>query len=258
MVEHDGQVGQLLKKLNNLGIANNTIVIYTTDNGAETFTWPDGGTTPFRGEKNTNWEGSYRVPALVRWPGLVQPRTEINEIVSAEDWVPTLVAAAGTPDIKDKLLQGYSAGDKTYKVHLDGYDQREHGLLARPPTSAASSSTGRTTETSPACGTTSTRWCSWSSRPMAWRCGCSRLCRCAHRRYSTCDPTPSSLGTTRQAHTTNGSLSTRSFWSPRRRSWGKHLSTFQELPAAAEAGKLLNRSGYGKIDKSEDQQLAAA
>ena len=128
MVEHDGQVGQLLKKLDDLGIADNTIVIYTTDNGAETFTWPDGGTTPFRGEKNTNWEGSYRVPAMVRWPGLVQPRTEINDIFSAEDWVPTLVAAAGEPDIKDKLLQGYDAGGKTFKVHLDGYDQRD--LLA--------------------------------------------------------------------------------------------------------------------------------
>ena len=128
MVEHDGQVGQLCKKLDDLGIADNTIVIYTTDNGAETFTWPDGGTTPFRGEKNTNWEGGYRVPALVRWPGLVQPRTEINDIVSAEDWVPTLVAAAGEPDIKNKLLQGYDAGGKTFKVHLDGYDQRD--LLA--------------------------------------------------------------------------------------------------------------------------------
>ena len=86
MVEHDGQVGQLLKKLDELGIANNTIVIYTTDNGAEAFSWPDGGTTPFRGEKNTNWEGGYRVPAMVRWPGLVPPRTEINDIFSAEDW----------------------------------------------------------------------------------------------------------------------------------------------------------------------------
>ena len=109
MVEHDGQVGQLLKKLDDLGIADNTIVIYTTDNGAETFSWPDGGTTPFRGEKNTNWEGGYRVPAMVRWPGLVQPRTEINDIFSAEDWATTLVAAAGEPDIKTKLLQGYDA-----------------------------------------------------------------------------------------------------------------------------------------------------
>ena len=117
MVEHDGQVGQLLKKLDDLGITNNTIVIYTTDNGAETFTWPDGGTTPFRGEKNTNWEGSYRVPALVRWPGLVKPRTEINDIVSAEDWVQTLVAAAGEPDIQNKLLHGYNAGGKSFELH---------------------------------------------------------------------------------------------------------------------------------------------
>ena len=129
MVEHDGQVGELLKKLDDLGIANNTIVIYTTDNGAEAFSWPDGGTTPFRGEKNTNWEGGYRVPAMVRWPGLVPPRTEINEIFSAEDWATTLVAAAGEPDIKDKLLQGYDAAGKNFRVHLDGYDQRD--LLSR-------------------------------------------------------------------------------------------------------------------------------
>jgi len=125
MVEHDGQVGQLLQKLDDLGIVNNTIVIYTTDNGAETFTWPDGGTTPFRGEKNTNWEGGYRVPAMVRWPGLVPPHTEINEIFSAEDWAATLVAAAGEPNIKEKLLQGYDAAGKTFRVHLDGYDQRD-------------------------------------------------------------------------------------------------------------------------------------
>ncbi len=125
MVEHDGQVGQLLKKLDDLGIAENTIVIYTTDNGAEAFSWPDGGTTPFRGEKNTNWEGGYRVPAMVRWPGVVPPRTELNDIFSAEDWVPTLVAAAGNPDVKNELLQGYEVAGKTFKVHLDGYDQRD-------------------------------------------------------------------------------------------------------------------------------------
>jgi len=128
MVEHDGQVGQLLKKLDDLGIADNTIVIYTTDNGAEAFSWPDGGTTPFRGEKNTNWEGGYRVPALIRWPGHVAPKSEINAIFSAEDWCATLIAAAGEPEIKSKLLQGYEAAGKTFKVHLDGYDQRD--LLA--------------------------------------------------------------------------------------------------------------------------------
>jgi len=132
MVEHDGQVGQLLNKLDDLGIANNTIVIYTTDNGAETFTWPDGGITPFRGEKNTNWEGGYRVPALIRWPGKVQPHTEINDIFSAEDWVPTLVAAAGEPDIKEKLLNGYDAEGKPYKDHRDGYDQDDLLASKRP------------------------------------------------------------------------------------------------------------------------------
>jgi arylsulfatase len=125
MAEHDGHVGQLLKKLDDLGIADDTIVMYSTDNGAETFTWPDGGTTPFRSEKNTNWEGGYRVPCLLRWPGLVKPGTEINDVMSHEDWLPTFMAAAGEPEIKDKLLKGYKAGSQTYKVHLDGYDQRE-------------------------------------------------------------------------------------------------------------------------------------
>ena len=104
-------------------------MIYTTDNGAETFSWPDGGTTPFKGEKNTNWEGGYRVPAMVRWPGQVPARTEINDVFSAEDWATTLVAAAGEPDVKNKLLSGYDAAGKNFKVHLDGYDQRD--LLAR-------------------------------------------------------------------------------------------------------------------------------
>jgi arylsulfatase A-like enzyme len=132
MVEHDGMVGQLLKKLDDLGIADNTIVIYTTDNGAEVFGWPDGGTTPFRSEKNSNWEGAYRAPAVVRWPGTVKPRTEINGIFSSEDWVQTLMAAVGEPDIANKLLSGYEANGKTFKVHLDGYDQ--HDLLAGGPT----------------------------------------------------------------------------------------------------------------------------
>jgi arylsulfatase A-like enzyme len=128
MVEHDGMVGQLLKQLDDLGIADNTIVLWTTDNGAEEFSWPDGGTTPFRGEKNENWEGGYRVPGVIRWPGVVKPGTEINDIVSHEDWVPTFVAAAGEPNVTEKLLTGYDAVGKTFKVHLDGYDQ--HDLLA--------------------------------------------------------------------------------------------------------------------------------
>jgi arylsulfatase len=122
MTEHDGMVGQVLNKLKELGLEDNTIVVYTTDNGAEVFSWPDGGMTPFRSEKNSNWEGGYRVPLLIRWPGVIKPGTQINDIISHEDFVPTLLAAAGDPDITAKLLTGYQAGDETFKVHLDGYN----------------------------------------------------------------------------------------------------------------------------------------
>jgi arylsulfatase len=125
MMELDEQVGQLLQKLDDLDIADNTIVVFTTDNGAEVVTWPDGGTIPFRGEKGTTWEGGFRVPAMVRWPGTVKPGTVINDIFSMEDWMPTLLAAAGEPDVKEKLLKGHEANGKTFKVHLDGYDQTE-------------------------------------------------------------------------------------------------------------------------------------
>jgi len=122
MVEHDGMVGELLDELKKLGIENDTIVMYSTDNGAETFTWPDGGTTMFRGEKNTNWEGGYRVPTLIRWPGVVQPGTVVNDIGAHEDMLPTLVAAAGDPNAKADLLKGRTIRGRDYKVHLDGYD----------------------------------------------------------------------------------------------------------------------------------------
>ncbi|MDK1373246.1 MULTISPECIES: arylsulfatase [unclassified Sinorhizobium] len=122
MVEHDGHVGQLLKKLDDLGVTENTIVIYTTDNGAEVMSWPDGGTTPFRGEKATNWEGGFRVPMCIRWPGVIKPGTIYNEPFSHYDLIPTFCAAAGEPDIVAKCLAGYQAGAKTFKVHLDGYN----------------------------------------------------------------------------------------------------------------------------------------
>ena len=122
MVEHDKAVGRVLAKLEELGIVDNTIVMYSTDNGAEKFTWPDGGTTPFAGEKGTTWEGGFRVPCVVRWPGVIEPGTISNDIHSHEDMLPTLLAAAGVPDVKEKLLTGYQAGDKNFKVHLDGYN----------------------------------------------------------------------------------------------------------------------------------------
>lgn len=122
MVEHDAHVGQILDKLEELGLAENTIVMYSTDNGAETFSWPDGGSTPFRSEKNSNWEGGYRVPCVIRWPGVLKPGSVINDLFSHEDMLPTLLAAAGESDVKKKLMKGHKAIGRDYKVHLDGYN----------------------------------------------------------------------------------------------------------------------------------------
>ena len=126
MVEHDGHVGQLLDKLDELGITDNTIVMYSTDNGAEVMSWPDGGTTPFRGEKDTNYEGGWRVPCAIRWPGVIKPGTVSNELFSHQDMLPTLAAAAGEPDIVEKMKKGYKSGNRTFKVHLDGYNLLPH------------------------------------------------------------------------------------------------------------------------------------
>ncbi|HEY3405613.1 MAG TPA: arylsulfatase [Ohtaekwangia sp.] len=123
MIEHDATVGDILKALDDLGIANNTIVVYSTDNGPHMNTWPDGAMTWFRSEKNTNWEGAFRVPCVVRWPGHIAPGTITNQIMSHNDWIPTLCAIAGESDIKGKCLKGYAANGRTYKVHLDGFDQ---------------------------------------------------------------------------------------------------------------------------------------
>jgi len=122
MVEHDGMVGELLKLVDDLGVANNTIVVYTTDNGAEVFTWPDGGTTPFKGEKATNWEGGFRVPCLIKWPGVIQPGTIINDLCAHEDFIPTFAAANGDTDLVERTKKGATLNGKTFKVHLDGFN----------------------------------------------------------------------------------------------------------------------------------------
>jgi len=124
MTELDDITGAVLKQLEDLGIADNTIVVWSTDNGAETFSWPDGGTTPFHGEKGTTWEGGFRVPLLVRWPGVIKPGTIYNDIISQEDWMPTLLAAAGVPDVVEKLKskEGYKANGKSWRIHPDGYN----------------------------------------------------------------------------------------------------------------------------------------
>jgi len=122
MIDHDKNVGQVLDALDELGIADDTIVVYSTDNGPHMNTWPDGGMTPFRGEKNTNWEGAFRIPELIRWPGKISAGVVSNEIIQHHDWLPTFVAAAGEPDIVEKLKAGHNVGDKAFKVHIDGYD----------------------------------------------------------------------------------------------------------------------------------------
>lgn len=125
MIEHDETIGSILKALDELGIADNTIVVYSTDNGPHMNTWPDAAMTPYRSEKNTNWDGAYRVPCIVRWPGVIKPGSVTTELMSHNDWMPTLASIAGEPDLVNKLLKGYNANGKSYKVHLDGYDQSD-------------------------------------------------------------------------------------------------------------------------------------
>jgi arylsulfatase len=120
MVVHDEQIGMMLDKLDELGITDNTIVMYSTDNGPENDTWPDGANTPYRGQKDTNWEGGWRVPSFIRWPGKIKPGSVSNDIVCHQDMLPTLLAAAGDPQVSQKLLDGYKVGNTTYKVHIDG------------------------------------------------------------------------------------------------------------------------------------------
>jgi hypothetical protein len=172
MVEHDGQVGELLAKLKELGLEDNTIIMYSTDNGAEMMSWPDGGTTMFRGEKNTNWEGGYRVPTVIKWPGVIKPGTVINEIGSHED------------------MLGNTRSTSTATTCC-------RPSRARPSGRAMSSSTGPTTGASQPCGTTSGRWCSSSSGVTASTSGKSHSSHCARRSCSTCAPIPSSGQTTR-------------------------------------------------------------
>jgi arylsulfatase len=134
MIDHDKTVGDILAVLDELKIADNTFVMYSTDNGPHCNSWPDAGTTPFRSEKNSMWEGAYRVPAMVRWPGKIPAGSVSNEIVSHIDWLPTILAAAGEPDIAEKLKKGHKAGNKTFKVHLDGYNLLPH-LTGKDPKS---------------------------------------------------------------------------------------------------------------------------
>ena len=175
MVELDGYVGQLLKKLDDLGIADNTIVVFTTDNGAEVLSWPDGGATPFRGEKDTNWEGGWRVPCVMRWPGVIEPGRVINDICSLQDFIPTFAAANGEPDLVEKVKKGYKIGDKTFKVHLDGFNLLPFLSGKEENRRARASSTGATTATAWRCAWGGSRSSLPSSEARASMSGASRL-----------------------------------------------------------------------------------
>jgi arylsulfatase A-like enzyme len=135
MIDHDKQIGEMLDLLDELGLAEDTIVMYSTDNGPHMNSWPDAGMTPFRNEKNSNWEGAYRVPAVIRWPGKFPAGKVVNGMVSHLDWLPTLLAAAGDTEIKEKLLTGHQVGNKNFKIHLDGYNQLDY-LMGKTEKSA--------------------------------------------------------------------------------------------------------------------------
>ena len=163
MIDHDQNVGTVLDVLDELGIADDTIVIYSTDNGPHRNSWPDAGTTPFRSEKNTNWEGAYRVPELIRWPGKIKAGSVSNEIIQHHDWLPTLLAAAGDPDVSDKLKKGYKAGETTYKVHIDGFNLLPYLTGEARTARGGDSSTSTTMANWSACASRTGRSCSRNS-----------------------------------------------------------------------------------------------
>jgi arylsulfatase A-like enzyme len=197
MVLHDRHVGQLLDLLDELGITDNTLVVYSTDNGPHYNTWPDGGITHWRSEKNSNWEGAYRVPCFARWPGKFPEGATLNGIVTHQEWLPTLLAAAGEPDVVEKLKQGHQAGDKHFNVHIDGYNCLPYltGETEESPTTMA-----RWSRSATATGKRS----STSSGRRRCSSGPSRSCRCGCRRSSTCGRTRSSGPTRTRTDTGTG------------------------------------------------------
>ena len=249
MVEHDAMVGQLLAKLKELGVEDNTIVMYSTDNGAETFTWPDGGTTMFRGEKNTNWEGGYRVPTVIRWPGVIKPGTVINDTGAHEDMMTTLLAAAGDPNVKDELLKGKAVGGMTYKVHLDGYDLGP-ALRGKPPGRAKSSSTGLTTAASRRCAMETGRSTSSNKTRRVSRYGSNPLPNCGPPRSPICGWIPSSTRRKRTRWATSaGTSSTCSPSHPPARMSDNGCRAFR-VPTPPEARRFQPRPRDAGIDQS--------
>ena len=258
MVEHDGHVGKLLDKLDELGIADNTIVMYSTDNGAEVMSWPDGGTTPFRGEKDTNFEGGWRVPCAIRWPGVIKPGTVSNEIFSHTDMLPTLAAAAGEPDTVEKLKKGYKSGNKTFKVHIDGYNLLPFlkGEVKENPRKGFLywSDDG---------DLMALRVGNWKvtfmeqRAPRVWGSGKSRWSRCAVPRHLQPAERPVRAGHRgrHRCSTTSGRSTARSCWCRRRRSSGEFLKTFKEFPPRQKPASFSIDQALEKA--RQDQQAMA-
>ena len=211
MLEHDHDVGLLLDKLKELGLEDNTIVMYSTDNGAEKFSWPDGGTSPFRNEKASNWEGAYRVPCAIRWPGVIKPGTVFNDIFSHEDMLPTLLAAAGVPDVKEQLFKGMKVGNKTFKVHLDGYNLTDT-LAGKSP--GPRKEFFYFNDDGSLVGLRYNQWKSFSpnSARSVWTSGRIPSCRCVSRSCSICAPIRSRPRTTKALVTGAGGSNTLSLW----------------------------------------------
>ncbi len=215
MLEMDDNVGKLLKALDDLGIGDNTIVVFSTDNGPNQFTWPDAATTPFRSEKDTNWEGAFRVPAFVRWPGKIKAGEVANEMFSGLDWFPTLLAAAGDTGVKERLLKGWKpdGSDTTFRNHLDGFSQLDFLTGKSPRARARNSHISTTTGISSPTGTRIGRPSSWSRRSRAAsRSGTSRSPSTASPSSSTCAWTPTSDPTSSPTSMTIGASRTPTSW----------------------------------------------
>jgi arylsulfatase len=220
MIDHDKHVGRVLAKLDQLGIAEDTIVVYSTDNGVHMNSWPDAGMTPFRSEKNTNWEGAFRVPFVIRWPGRIPANVVSNEIVSHLDWLPTFLAAAGESDIKEKLLAGHEAAEKTFKVHLDGFNLLPYLTGETEESPRTRSSTSQTTAIWSRSATTTGSSSSCNSGcPERSRSGASRSWRPGSPTSTTSEPTRTSAPRSRPTPTGIGTSTAPSSSSPRRRSW---------------------------------------
>ena len=253
MIDHDKNVGEMLDLLDELGIADDTFVMYSTDNGPHRNSWPDGGMTPFRSEKNTNWEGAFRVPLLVRWPGKIKAGSVANGIVQHHDWLPTFLAMAGAPDVVEKLKKGYKAIGRTYKNHIDGFNLLPYltGETEGEPAQLLLL-LQRRRRRARACASTTGRSCSWSSGLPGHDggLGASRSRGCGCPRSSTCGPTPTSSRTSPRTRTTTWFLHNAYFIYVAQAAAAKFAETFKEFPAVQKPNTFTIDDAMAKMSEA--------